>query len=138
FSASDTHAFEWRDLWLTDDQQGQQALQQGDAQAAAEAFEDPLWKGSALYRAEDYAAAAEYFAQHDSAQAHDNRGNALSKAGKLEEGVAAYDEALERQPDFPAAEANRELVQKLLEQQNNEQQDGEQNQDQQNHDQIDK
>src|SRR5690606_7181930 len=113
-----------------------------------ETFEDPLWKGSALYRAEDYAAAAEYFAQDDSAQGHYNRGNALSKAGKLKEGLAAYDEALERQPDFPAAEANRELVQKLLEQQeknneqqqnneqqNSEQQDGEQNQDQQNSDQ---
>jgi Ca-activated chloride channel family protein len=141
-AALENKALEWRDIWRTPDQQGQQALQEGDAERAAEAFKDPQWKASALYRAGDYANAAKHFAQGDSANDFYNLGNALSKAGQLEKGIEAYDEALKRQPDFPQAEANRDLVRKFLEQQNqqnqnnNEQQDKDQqnkeNQDQQN------
>lgn len=136
FFPTESYAFDWRDLWLTNDQQGQRALEQGDAETAAETFQDPKWKGSALYRAGDYSAAAEYFAEDDSARGHYNRGNALSKAGRLEEGISAYDRALELQPDFPEAKANRELVKQLLEQQQEQEpqessgEDGE-NQDQQ-------
>lgn len=130
--SNQSHALSWNDLWLTKDQQAQRALQAGDAKQAAEIFENPDWKGSAQYRANDFEAAAKHFAQSDTAQAHYNRGNALSKAGKLEDGIKAYDEALKRQPDFPEAKANRELVKKLLEQQQQDQsQDGEQ-QDQEN------
>src|SRR5690606_11069140 len=98
---------------------------------AAETFKDPQWKASALYRAEDYAAAAEQFAQGDTAEDFYNLGNALSKAGQLEKGIATYDEALKRQPDFRQAEENRELVRKLLEQQEQEK-ENEKQQDQSN------
>jgi Ca-activated chloride channel family protein len=129
FFPAESHAFEWRNLWLTNDQQGQRALEQGDADTAAETFNDPKWKGSALYRAGDYAAAAEYFAEDDTARGHYNRGNALSKAGQLEEGISAYEQALALQPDFPEAKANLELVKQLLEQQQNQEQQNQEQQD---------
>ena len=141
-----SQAFEWSDLWLTQDQQGQRALEQGDATRAAEAFESPEWKGSAQYRAGDYEAAAKHFAQNDTADAHYNRGNALAKSGKLDEALKAYDEALKRNPDLADAASNRALVEALKQQQeqqkeqqnqqnqdgeNQDDQDSEQNQDQQ-------
>lgn len=135
--APESKALEWSDVWRTQDQQGQQALQEGNAELAAEAFKNPQWKASALYRAGDYANAATYFAQGDTAQDFYNLGNALSKAGQLEKGIEAYDEALKRQPDFPQAEENRDLVRKLLEQQKNQdkQENQENNDEQKNKDQ---
>lgn len=133
--STESHALGWNDLWFTKDQQAQRALQQGDAKAAAETFEDPQWKASAEYRAGNYEAAAKHFAGDDSAQSHYNRGNAFAKSHKLEEAISAYDEALKRQPEFPEATANRDLVKKLLDQQEQQEQDGDQNQQDQNQEQ---
>lgn len=106
----------WDDLWLRSDQQGLRHLERGEPEAAARAFKSHDWRGSALYRAEDYEAAAQAFAEGDSARDHYNRGNALAKAGRLHEALEAYEAALERQPDFPDATFNAELVRELLEQ----------------------
>lgn len=111
------HAQNWHDLWLRSDQQGVRQLEQGQPEAAAETFRSHDWRGTALYRAEDYDAAAEAFARGDSAQDHYNRGNALAKGGKLHEALQAYDAALDRQPDFPDATFNADLVRELLQQQ---------------------
>ena len=46
-----------------------------------------------------------------------NLGNALAKAGKLEDAVAAYERALAAAPTDADARFNRDLVKKLLEQQ---------------------
>ncbi len=131
-----SQAMSWRDLWATPDQQGQRALDAGQATEAAELFEDPLWQASARYRAGDYQRAAEAFAQVDTAQAHYNRGNALARAGDLQAALNAYDKALEHQPDFPEAHDNRELVKRLLDQQQ-QQQDGDSQDNQDNQDQSD-
>jgi len=128
----ESSALTWKDVWLTPDQQAQQTLTEGDAATAAEQFETPQWKGSAQYRAGDYAAAAQSFAQSDTAQAHYNRGNALAKAGELDDALAAYDEALKRNPDLDDAKANRQLIEDLKKQQENNQQDqNQQDQDKQ-------
>jgi Ca-activated chloride channel family protein len=110
-------ALEWRDLWQRPDQRAAAALEQGDADTAADTFRDPAWRASALYRAGDYPAAAQAFAQRQDADAHYNRGNALAHAGKLEEALAAYDAALRQAPDMEDAKTNRELVESLLQQQ---------------------
>lgn len=110
-------ALEWADLWQRDDQQGAQLLEQGQASEAASRFSDPQWQGMAHYAAGDYAAAAERFAQFDTASAHYNRGNALAKGGELAAALDAYDSALEKQPDLDAARHNRALVEQLLQQQ---------------------
>ena len=63
-------AFQFEDLWLRPDQQGQRLLQRGQADEAAKRFEDFRWKGLSLYQARDYAAAAQAFAQGDQADDH--------------------------------------------------------------------
>lgn len=111
-----SQAFEFNDLWLRPDQQGQRLLEQQHPADAARHFEDPQWRGMALYQAGDYEAAAKAFAQGSSAAAHYNRGNALARAGELEAALDAYEQALERQPDLQPALDNQALVQQLLQQ----------------------
>ncbi|MBL4584920.1 MAG: VWA domain-containing protein [Pseudomonadales bacterium] len=112
-------AFEWQDLWETPDQQGLDAMQQQQHEQAATLFRNSQWKGSANYRNGNYEQAAQQFSTMDNATAHYNRGNALAKAGKLEQAIKAYDQALERQPAFADATANKNLAQELLKQQQN-------------------
>ncbi len=112
-----TYAFEWSDLWQTKDQQGIEALQQGQPGRAAQLFENPGWKGSALYRDEDYQNAASQFSNIDSTDGRYNLGNAFAKQMRLEEAIEAYDEALKLDPDNEDAAFNRQLVQQLIEQQ---------------------
>jgi Ca-activated chloride channel family protein len=111
-----SYAFEFKDLWQRPDQQGQRLLERHRPAQAALRFEDPQWQGIALYEAGDYSGAAQRFAQGSTATDHYNRANALAKSGELESALDAYDQALDRKPDFPAAIANRALVEKLLEQ----------------------
>lgn len=128
----------WQDLWFTPDQQGQQALQRGDSEKAAELFDDPDWAGTAAYRGEDYEAAVEHFSTGDSADSWYNRGNALARAGRLDEAIEAYRESLTRQPDQVDARENLELLEQLKQQQEQQQQDsgsGQQEQDQEQQDQ---
>ncbi|WP_394561837.1 VWA domain-containing protein [Aquipseudomonas alcaligenes] len=125
-----SYAFGWGDLWLRPDQQGQRLLQAEKPKEAAEHFQDPQWQGEALYRAGDYAGAAERFSRVDSAIAHYNRGNALAKGNELEAAVDAYEQALERDPELQAAQQNKALVEQLLRQQKEQQQQQAQQQDQ--------
>ncbi|MBH3458859.1 MULTISPECIES: tetratricopeptide repeat protein [Pseudomonas] len=111
-----SQAFEFQDLWRRPDQQGQHLLQHQRPAEAAQRFEDPQWRGMALYQAGDYTGAAQAFAQGNSAAAHYNRGNALARAGELDAALDAYEQALERQPDLQPALDNQALVQQLLQQ----------------------
>jgi Ca-activated chloride channel family protein len=122
--AADSFALSWRDLWQTDDQQGQQLLEQDQPEQAAEAFADEQWRGVARYRAGDYDAAAEAFANEDSSTGHYNRGNALAQTGKLEAALAAYQRALELDPDNADAASNKLQVEEALRQQKQQQQSG--------------
>jgi Ca-activated chloride channel family protein len=122
-------AFEWQSLWRRADQRGYEALQSQDAKRAAELFRDPRWRGAAQYRAGDYAASASTLASLDTAEAHYNRGNALAKAGHLEDAVSSYDRALELDPKLDDARYNRDLLKDYLkkhpqQQQANQQQNG--------------
>lgn len=123
-------AMDWQDLWQTPNQQGQKLLQQGDAKSAAKAFDDPDWQGSALYKAGDFDNAAKKFSTNNSAQGYYNQGNALARAGKLDEAIAAYDKALAQNSDFDDAQFNRDLVEKLKqEQEQQESQDSDESSD---------
>ncbi len=116
-----SYAFEFNDLWLRPDQQGQRLLEQQRPNEAAQHFEDRQWKGLALYEAGDYDAAARLFAQGNSAADHYNRGNALARSGELEAALDAYEQALERQPELQPALSNKALVEQLLQQRQAEQ-----------------
>lgn len=124
-------AFEFDDLWLRPDQQGQRLLQAQRPDEAARHFVNPQWQGKALYEAADYSAAAERFARGDSAADHYNRGNALAKAGELEAALDAYEQALERQPELAAAQHNKALVEEALRQRENQQQSADDDTDEQ-------
>jgi Ca-activated chloride channel homolog len=144
FSAAPQTAYAWSlqesldSFWLTKDQQAERQLNAGDAKSAAETFQSPDWKAAAQYRAGDYEAAANSYAQSDTANAHYNRGNALAKVGKLPDAIKAYDEALKRDTALEDARKNRELVDKLLKQQQQQQQQQNNQNDQQNKDQQNK
>ncbi|WP_295876479.1 VWA domain-containing protein [uncultured Zhongshania sp.] len=127
---SKANAFEFTDLWQTPDQQAAEILAT-EPQAAAEKFENPEWKAAAQYRAGAFEAAAQSYSQLDSADAHYNRGNALAKAGKLDDAITAYQAALEKNPDLIDAQTNKKIVEDLKKQQEqNQQQSKDQNQDQ--------
>jgi len=124
----------WDDLWRTPDQQGQAALAD-DPDRAAELFKDRQWQGTAAYRAGDYQRASEAFAEDNSARGQYNQGNALARAGKLGDALAAYDRALALQPDMEDADFNKKLVEQMLQQQQQQQQnqsDGQDNSQNQN------
>lgn len=117
-------ALEWGALWKRPDQRAYDALQKQDAARALELAQDPSLRGSAAYRAEQYAQAAEAFAQAaPAADAHYNRGNALAQAKKFQEAIAQYDEALKLSPDMEDAAANKKAVEEFLEQHKQQQQD---------------
>ena len=126
-----TEASVWQDLWLTDDQQGYKALQQGDTETAQGLFENPQWQASAAYKNQDYKTAMEHYSQGESADDNYNLGNALARAGDLDGAIKAYDQALTIEPDMDDAIANRQLVEQLKQQQQNQDQKGDpQEQDQ--------
>lgn len=116
-SPQPSYAFEFSDLWLRADQQGQRLLEAQRPAEAAQHFQNPQWQGLALYQAGDYVGAASNFALGDTAAEHYNRGNALAKGGELEAALDAYEQALERQPDLQPALKNKALVEQLLRQQ---------------------
>lgn len=93
-------AVEFRDLW-----------QRADQQAHAR-----LMEGAEAYRAGDFEAAASAWDEVASADAQYNLGNALAKAGRYREAIAAYERALAREPGMPDAVANRDAVQAFLDQ----------------------
>ena len=116
----------WDDLWLTADQQGKQLLEANAPDIAAEKFENPAWKATASYRAENFDAASQTFSTLTTPDAAYNTGNALAKAGKYEEAINAYEKSLEQDPDQDDAKFNKALVEELLKsEQEQQQQEGE-------------
>ncbi len=71
-------------------------------------------EAEAAYRRGDFAAAARGFAGLPGADAAYNRGNALARAGRYEEAIAAYDDALGQSPGMPDAIANRAAVEAAM------------------------
>jgi len=129
-------AVEWRDLWQTKQQQAKQDYAAGDYSAAQQKFTDPLWQGNAAYRSGDYSAAEQAFRQaaeqHPGADALHNLGNALAQQQRYDEALAAYQQALQLDNDFSAAQQNAALMQQLLQQQQEQEQQQQQNSQQKN------
>lgn len=92
------HAADQGTLWRRADQ-----VQHGRMQAGADA-----------YRRQDYAAAGKTWQSLPGADAAYNRGNALAQAGRYEDAIAAYDEALRMQPGMEDATANRKAVEAAM------------------------
>jgi Ca-activated chloride channel family protein len=113
-SASEARAADLLGPWLTPDQQGRFYFQRGDYARAAARFTDPSWKGVALYREGEFAAAIDAFALVNTPESYFNQGNALAHLGKYPQAVKSYQKALEGRPGWPEARRNLDLVQKLI------------------------
>ena len=125
-------AFEWIDLWKTKDQQAAEAFADENHELAASLFEQNGWRGAANYRAKNYESAIASFSTTDTADGHYNRGNALALAGNLPEAIAAYDVAISRDPEHADAIYNKEIVERLLEEQESEQGENQEGENQEN------
>lgn len=104
------HAGGLADAFLTADQQGRWAFEQGHYPAAAAAFHDPYWKGIAAYRAVDYDLALASFARLDTPEAYFYLGNIYTRRYRFDQAIAAYRRALALRPGFAQASANLALA----------------------------
>jgi len=102
------------DWFLTPDQQGRLAYEDKEFAQAADFFEDPMWKGYALYRSGKYSEAAQVFGRFRSAEAAFAQGLAQIKTREYREGIAAFKAALERDPRHAAALRNLEIARAIL------------------------
>jgi len=110
-------ALEWKDLWQNSNQQGYQAYEQGNYEAASRRFSDPRWRSSALYRAGDYEQALNALGEPVHADDWYNHANMLAQMGRISEAIAAYDRALELEPQHEDAQYNKSLLEQQQEQQ---------------------
>lgn len=113
---TDVEVNQWRfaDLWMTADQQGQYYFYRGDYLQAANRFQQPMWKASAFYLAEEFALAHRYFMRIDSLEAQFGAASALAQ---MREYIAArnlYAEIVKADAGFRGASENLAIVQKII------------------------
>jgi len=111
------YSMQWDDLWQRSDQQASESFQQGKHLKAAEKFEDPLWKGSAYYKAGEYQQAIEAFKQENSTEAKYNLGNSYAKLQQFEQAIKSYDEVLTQNPNHQDALKNKKIIEEILKKQ---------------------
>jgi Ca-activated chloride channel family protein len=132
-ASPDASALDWNELWRNNDQRAHDQFDQAQHEKASELFDNADWKGSSFYRSGDYENALKQWQDSDSEESSYNRGNALSKLGKLDEALEAYDQALQKNPLHVDAKHNRELVEEALKQEKEQEQkdksDGEEGED---------
>ncbi|SDI45490.1 VWA domain-containing protein [Aliiruegeria lutimaris] len=102
------------DWFFTPDQQGMRAYRQKDFARAAEHFQDPMWRGLALFRSGQYPDAVDLYSRLDTPEAAFGEGMARTRNREYRPAIAAYEKALELQPDFPEAEWNLEVTKAIL------------------------
>lgn len=100
---------------LTPDQQGQLLLYRKNYTAAAEAFQDPLHKGYALYMSSKNKEAATVLAEIQSPQAATLQGIAEIKDRQYRQAVRTFQRVLSMDPHYPGAQQNLETAQAIVE-----------------------
>ncbi|MFT7470158.1 MAG: Ca-activated chloride channel family protein [Kiritimatiellia bacterium] len=125
-------ALEWKDLWMTKDQQAAEAYASEEHSTAALLFEATDWAGAANYRAANYEAAIASFSAIDTVDGHYNRGNALALSGNYAESIAAYDMALSLELGHADSLQNKAIVEQLLEQEEAQSGENQEGEDQEN------
>jgi len=102
------------DLWLTPDQQGRWMMEEENPEAAASLFEDPMWRGVALYRSGKYELAASAFGAVGSADGEFNLGNVRMRQREYRQALTSYESALLLDPEHAGARTNRDVVKEIL------------------------
>jgi len=130
-------------IWKNSEQNAYQALQDGDYTQASENFHNPDWKAAALFKNKQYKQAEAIYSEQTTVDPKNattlyNLGNTQAMQKKYQQALESYQQALAIQSDFAQAKANKEAVEKLLEQQKQQQdqqdqsqQDGQQSSEQQ-------
>ena len=113
---ADAAQLSWTDLWKTPDQQAAELFEKGEFDQASAAFKDPHWRAAAHYRSRDYASAIDQLDGQTDPQSIYNKGNALALNGDREAAIEAYTKVLEAQPDHQDAAFNKQLLEKMSEQ----------------------
>jgi len=121
------YAWELKDLWINKDTQGTTAFEEENYAEAATLFEDDAWRAAANYRTGNFENAVADLNLLEDAESHYNRGNALARLNRFPEAISAYEEVLAMAPDHEDAQYNKELLEKLMEEQQQEQQQQQQN-----------
>jgi Ca-activated chloride channel family protein len=92
------------------DQIGFHHFKKKNYQEAGNAFADPLWKGTALFKAGDFKQASGVFSGQDTPLAAYNQANSLVMQGQYRGAIDRYDRALELSPDWGDAKINRGIA----------------------------
>ena len=103
------------DWFFTPDQQGMMAFRDHDNVKAIESFQDPMWRAHAMMKNGQYSEAADVFSRIDTPDAAFAEGYAHIRNRAYRPAIAAYERALEMQPDFPEATRNLEVTKVILE-----------------------
>jgi len=134
FTTTVANAFGWQDLWFTKNQQAQRKLHAGKTNEAAELFKDTKWKGAAHYRGGEYKQAFDEFGETPDITALYNQANALAHMNQYQKAIERYEHILTQAPNHQDAKFNRDLLKRLLQQQqqNSESQDKKNSDEQKN------
>jgi len=103
----------WDGLWQRKDQRAYTALSEGQAERAAQLFDQPDWRATANFRYGAFDAAAKGY---DALAQNYNLGNALAKLGNYKGALAAYEKVLGIDPENEDAQFNKQLVEQIQEQ----------------------
>jgi Ca-activated chloride channel family protein len=107
---------QWRfaDLWMTADQQGQYYFNRGNYAQAAVRFDDPMWKASAYYFAEEFDLARRYFMRVDNPVARFGAASALAQSREYIAARNLFQQIVKENPDYLQAAHNLAIVQKII------------------------
>ena len=106
-------------------QRANDALLKKQYEKAKDLSEDPLARGSAEYKLEDYENALSSFQESQGVTARYNEGNTHAKLENYEEALAAYDRALKLDPTMQDALDNKKAIEDFLKQQKQSGKEGE-------------
>ena len=123
------YAQEYQSIWKNENERGLDAWKQQNYDSAIRLFNELQWRGSAHYKNGQYEQALEFFEQDETATGYYNQGNALAQLNQYEDAIMAYDQALQTDSSLTQAKKNKELLEKLL-QQNSQQEKSDQKQEQ--------
>jgi len=107
------------DWFLTPDQKGQQAVNQGDWQTADQHFTRPDWKAASSYALKNYQETIDSLKGLErNASENYNFGNALALSGDTGKAIEAYEKALEQDPSLVVAKENLDYLKKQEQERN--------------------
>ncbi|MCB1615226.1 MAG: tetratricopeptide repeat protein, partial [Pseudomonadales bacterium] len=103
------------ELWLNKEQLAEKALHQKDYEKALQYSKNPEILGASEYELGNYQQAEKHFSETpESDVSLYNKGNSLAKSLRFAEAIEAYDKALSVNPDNQNARFNRDLIEKII------------------------